>query len=233
METFRYGSFETNSSSEHTMTYCSDPRTADELPELAENGNLEIEIKHFWHCGGEGCTTDDLRDIIEYLFMVAANADKTDISREESFEKFEDEIRGLYEYFGKEPPKHVTGYFLDVNDNRHEYKNSSSTHKLPVFVNGLKVVAGCPDETGREVIIGEEYEFLGDAEFQKDFYPAHKDVLDQGVWAKHSIGIACGLCWSSYPYAASRFYDCYKSNDEECTAWDLLTTKSMLHFIHT
>ena len=64
METFRYGTFETNSSSEHTMTYCGDPRTADELPELAENGNLEIEVKHFWHCGGEGCETSDLRDII-------------------------------------------------------------------------------------------------------------------------------------------------------------------------
>ena len=102
METFRYGSFETNSSSEHTMTYCSDPRTADELPELAENGNLEIEIKHFWHCGGEGCETSDLRDIIEYLYMLAANAGTVDIypgTPEESFAAYEDQIRSLYKFF--------------------------------------------------------------------------------------------------------------------------------------
>ena len=230
METFRYGSFETNSSSEHTMTYCSDPRTADELPELAENGNLEIEIKHFWHCGGEGCETSDLRDIIEYLYMLAANAGTVDIypgTPEESFAAYEDQIRSLYEFFGKEPPKHVTAYFLDVNDQRHEYRNNGSLYEFPVFVNGLK------ENEGYEIFMdGHDY-FESPEDFHKEFYPNHKGALDKGVWAKHCIGIACGLSWCPYTHSANYFYDCYDENDDNRTAWDLLTTKSTLEFIHT
>lgn len=230
METHRYGSFETNSSSEHTMTYNKEARTADELPALTADGNLDLEVTRFWHCGGPGCCTDNLRDIIEYLMMTAFNAGRindADYSYAESVAAFKNQIKELYMYLGATPPNDITAYFLDINGNRHPYTGDSCLREFSAFVNQKR------HDGERLVWLDGEWHFLDEDEFLREFYPAHKDDLDKGVWSMNCIGIASGLSWCSYQYHNGHFYDCYDEDDNNLTSWDLLTTKSELRFIHT
>ena len=62
MLTIRNQVFETNSSSEHCISFSQEYRTADEFPKLNKDGILEVEIKHYWTCGAEGTETDNVSD---------------------------------------------------------------------------------------------------------------------------------------------------------------------------
>ena len=73
MITIRTAVFETNSSSEHCIVYHKEARDPSEFPPLNADGILEIEVKHLWQCGEAGTETGDVRDIIEYLCVLAIN----------------------------------------------------------------------------------------------------------------------------------------------------------------
>ena len=69
METIRYGSFETNSSSTHCLTVTNEERHDSAFPKINPDGSIDIETKHYWQCDGE-CDTVVLAEIIEYICML-------------------------------------------------------------------------------------------------------------------------------------------------------------------
>lgn len=114
MRTVRAHVFETNSSSEHCMTIDKDrtPRTADEFPELNPDGTLSIEVTRFWKCSKE-CVTDVLRDIMEYILVLAdaCNDYKSGVEM----------IQAGYRTAGLTQPTDVILYVVDENGQRIPY----------------------------------------------------------------------------------------------------------------
>jgi hypothetical protein len=230
MITIRTAVFETNSSSEHCIVYHKEARDPSEFPPLNADGILEIEVKHLWQCGEAGTETGDVRDIIEYLCVLAINCfpwrdEEKAIGNSLSKTDCLLDIQYAYEKAGLEAPKGFYAYFLDVDGNRHDFEGINNKN----WINGA-------DESGTvEYWIDRSYNEMDKDGFEK-YYAAHPELFANAIRAKHCIGINHNLCWDSYAKSTDHFDAGYGGDadpDENYTPGDLLTTKSELSFYRT
>ncbi len=126
MRTIRKSVFETNSSSMHCITVCNEDlgadgkpvkRTTDEYPVPNEDGVLEIEVTRYWECSDQ-CVTSNLRDIIEYICVLA---DGSDGDHKGALELLQDQ----YEVTGLTPPKDFYLYVVDMDGNKISYESGN------------------------------------------------------------------------------------------------------------
>jgi hypothetical protein len=89
-------------------------RTPDEFPVPNEDGILEIEVTRYWQCDDE-CVTSNLRDIIEYICVLA---DGSGNDHKGALEV----LRTQYEEAGLTPPKDFYLYVVDIDGHRHPYE---------------------------------------------------------------------------------------------------------------
>ena len=126
MRTVRKSVFETNSSSMHCITFCNEDlgadgklveRTTDEYPVPNEDGVLEIEVTRYWECS-DLCITSNLRDIIEYICVLA---DGSGNDHKGALEL----LRNQYEAAGLTPPKDFYLYVVDMYGNKISYESGN------------------------------------------------------------------------------------------------------------
>ena len=115
MRTVRQNVFETNSSSMHTLTITSERRMPNEFPPLSEDRCLDIEVTRFWH-GSPACHTENLRDIIEYI-CVLAEASNNDHAGALKL------LQERYTAAGLTPPEDFRLYVVDIDGNRVDYNS--------------------------------------------------------------------------------------------------------------
>lgn len=112
MKTIRTSVFETNSSSEHCLTLSTEPRQKEEFPALTDDGVLELEVTRFWECSDE-CDTEILRDIMEYIAVLADACNDTESGLRM--------IQRAYEEAGLAAPKSIYLYVVDELGKRIKY----------------------------------------------------------------------------------------------------------------
>ena len=118
METFRSGTFETNSSSTHCLSVTKEPRHVSAFPELNADGSIDIEAKHFWQSDGK-CDTAALSEIIEYICMLGLLCEK-------SLDSALKIIQQGYELAGRMPPDKINLYCLARDGSRIPYEELGS-----------------------------------------------------------------------------------------------------------
>lgn len=226
MKTIRPCVFETNSSSEHCITVSDELRTADEMPALNPDGILEIEAKIKWECGQPGTTTDDVRDIMDYLCAMAfcltpwdASAEAQKLVRTKSFESLLWYVQEAYKSLGLEPPKGIFYYFTDVNGKKYRYDGT-----------GMDNVIKAPDGDGiiEAVIDGEWDQFTEEdfAVFEKRF----PSKVAKCIRTKYPIDVNHNLMYGEFSELSFEEYYC---GEETYGIKDLLTKRFTLDFYRT
>jgi hypothetical protein len=223
MRTIRQQVFETNSSSEHCIAFVDAKRKPEEFPVVPDNGVLEIEVKHFWECGGTGVITNKVVDIIEYLYCIAMGC--VACNRPESMEQFLTDLKNAYQAYGLIPPTSVYGYFLDDKDNRHPYEDlvydriDYVMEYSPAFV-----------ECYFNSLDG--YHGMSRKEFD-EFCRLHRGYVDEKVIRpKQRVGISSNLFYEDYNYS-TEITEKDPVDDTYYTGYDLLVTPSTLYFYHS
>lgn len=113
METFRSGTFETNSSSTHCLSVTKETRHVSAFPELNADGSIDIEAKHYWECD-ESCHTVVLEEIIEYICMLG-------YACERNLDSALRLVQEGYEIAGLKPPTKINLYAVTRDGSRISY----------------------------------------------------------------------------------------------------------------
>ena len=227
MKTIRKHVFETNSSSEHCVTVSDTLRTADEFPTLTADGVLEIEAKIKWECGQDGTFTDDLRDILDYLCILAyhltpwqANADHTQRIRDTSYQELLSEVQSAYTDVGLEPPKSIYYYYTDTDGNRHTYAGQD----------GVSNCIWAPDRGGMiEAVIDGKWMWFTSEDLAR-FEHNNPDKVAKCIRTKYPFGINHNLLWGKF---SNIRFDERDDGETDYGIEDLLHKRFTLHFYRT
>ena len=224
MRTIRNHVFETNSSSEHCISFSKEYRTADEFPKLNKDGILEVEIKHYWTCGAEGTETDNVSDIIEYLCALAVNCAT---KYPESMNQVLNDIKYAYANVGLDPPKGLDIYVVDDYNCKIPYYQLAN-QEIDYVVMDAEGYYECnfPSLHGFfDTMDGKEFE---------TFCRLHAGFMYEKVTKiSRQIGLACNLIFEDYLQSTARIYPYNDYDDDRYNAQDLLLNKSALHFHHS
>ncbi len=227
MRTIRYNVFETNSSSEHCVTVSDELRTADEFPKLTDDGVLEIEAKINWECGQPGTVTDNVRDILDYLCMLAYCVHPWDVPsqttkqlRDAAFNHVLYEAQCAYQNVGLEPPKSIYYYYTDINGNRYRYDGQADGIDKIWAIDGDGII---------ECIIDNQFDRFSKEDFEK-YAKDNPDVIAKCIRTKYPFGINHNLCYGSFDNIT---FDEGYYGDEDYGIHDLLTKRFTLHFYRT
>jgi len=224
MRTVRPNVFETNSSSEHCITFSKEYRTADEFPKLNKDGILEVEIKHYWTCGALGTTTNKVTDIIEYLCALAVNcASKYPASMDQLME----DLTIAYKNVNLDHPKGVEVYVVDDYDRKVPYYKLANQEVDYVVINSDGYYeCNFPNLNNFFAEMSRE-DF---AEFER----LHKGFMyEKVVKISRQIGLSYNLIFGDYKSSIDDIYPSDISDDNRYDAQDLLLHKSKLSFFHT
>lgn len=224
MRTIRHNVFETNSSSEHCISFSKEYRIADEFPKLNKDCILEVEIKHYWTCGAEGTVTDNVSDIIEYLCALAVNCAT---KYPESMNQVLNDIKYAYANVGLEHPKGLDIYVVD------DYNR-----KIPYYwlVNQEIDYVVMDNEGYYECNFPSLHNFfdtMDEKEFET-FCRLHAGFMYEKVTKiSRQIGLACNLIFDDYKSSIKDIHPYEHYDDLSYDAQDLLLHKSTLSFYHT
>ena len=237
MITIRHNIFETNSSATHALAYtggvipaCVDDielRNPNDLPELTEDGYLDIELSVYWDCSDEVYDLDlsDIKYILEYLashavfssrasFYSRKNTEYKD-TFEENHVAFLHDIQEAYNLLGKTPPKDVRPYFYTT---KHEKFYITKENKDSYF-NGYSDSCYCS--------LDEHNKYIQD-EIKKDPTKANWPICNTYIGL-----VANDLISGSYVDAAEYFHLEHSNYDFYLDAIEVITHKVTLTFYHT
>ncbi len=224
MHTIRKHVFETNSSSEHCISFSKEYRTADEFPKLNKDGILEVEIKHYWSCGALGTTTDKLVDIIEYLCAVAVTCAS---KYPESMDQVLADIKYAYANVGLETPKGLDIYVVDEHKRHIPYRQIVNAEvDYVVLDDDLLYECNFPSLNGF-------FDRMDNEEFKRFCHLHQGFMYEKVVKVNRQIGLDYNIIFEDYRQSVEdiRPYDYY--DDTRYDAKDLLLSKSTLDFKHT
>ena len=230
MRTIRQSVFETNSSSEHCVTVSEARRTADEFPELVNvdgRNVLEIEAQIDWECGQPGTCTDNLRDILDYLCIMAYNSVPWDCRDEETakairrrnFELLLSCVQQAYQDVGLTAPDELSYYYSDVSGTKYRYPDSRDDN-----------IIWAPDGAGCvRVKIDGDWNNLASGEFA-DLCQQHPEKVAKCIRTKYPFGVNHNLLFGDFGNLS--FEEGYCS-EESYGISDLLEKRFTLGFYRT
>lgn len=224
MRTIRQHVFETNSSSEHSITFSKELRSPEDFPKLDADGILKVEVKHYWTCGGAGTCTSDVKDIIEYLCTLAVHCAS---KFPDSMTQVLNDIKYAYANMALPTPKGIEVYVVDDKGIRHPY------HQL---VNEEVDYVVMDEDMNYECCfrsLNNYYETMRPSEF-KEFCRLHQGYIDEKVVViSRQVGLACNLIWDDYKRSTEDMYSTDIGDENSYDGKDLLVNKSTLSFFHT
>ena len=224
MRTIRKNVFETNSSSEHSITFSEEWRSPEEFPKPNADGILEIEVKHYWTCGGAGTCTSDVKDIIEYLCTLAVHCTS---KYKESMQQVLDDLKYAYANMSLPTPNGIDLYVIDDKGSRVPYQQIVN-EEVDYVVKDEDNNYECGFRS-----LNNYYDTMRPSEF-KEFCRLHQGYMDEKVVViSRQVGLACNLIWDDYKRSIESIYSTALEDDRAYDGKDLLIHKCTLSFFHT
>lgn len=231
----------------HCLTVGKEPRTKEEFPVLGENGILELEVTRYWQ-SSEECDTTNLRDIIEYLAVLADGCNDIDSGLEL--------IQMGYRLHGLKAPTGLFLYVVDMHGNRIPYNDEYISINPDIWSDitvSLRIDddedSNAPDSIAAMksclTAMGKQPRYWVDFTIDefKQFRSACPDIipveytkrLGELPFIEHTVGISANCLTDATLDGALRFLssgrDCY--NDEPPDYMDAFRYKSRLFFYHS